>query len=260
MNGSRLSLLVAIALAVACAGEAPEPEVPDAASAAAGPAAGSALLALHRYNPTSDEAHLRFTEWLGELNAAVAAAGHPETQYRAWRVTGEQSGPYEYLFGSLWADRATYDHVHQSEGYLAVMAEVEAAGMEPIREEVYNQYVPVSPQAEAPAMPGDGPTFASVHFLNLAPGTEDDLVAMLEALNEAVAAAGHPETRYALWRVEGEQTGDYRYMFGSLWADRATYDAVHADPGYLEVQQAGADEYASLVTDEVYNRYERVTF
>ena len=51
---------------------------------------------------------------------------------------------------------------------------------------------------------------------------------MLDEFSEVVARAGHPETRYRVWKVTGEQAGDHAYLFGSAWVDRDVYDAVHA--------------------------------
>jgi hypothetical protein len=108
-------------------------------------------------------------------------------------------------------------------------------------------------------MPGEGPTLLATHLFNLPSAeSEQELVSMLEEFNAAVAAAGHPETRYTLWKVTGEQAGDYTYLFGSLWADREVYDAVHAHPAHQSLMETYGEAYQAMVGEEVYNQYERV--
>ena len=256
-------LLGCALLLTACGAESPPPEAVEPAEPAAAtePEQSPAFLALHVYNPTSDEAHEQFLARLGELNRAVASSGHPETQYRAWKVMGEQAGDYGYLFGSLWADRATYEAVHEHDDYKAVMARFEQEGFEPFEGEVYNQYVALNRSAtEPPPMPEGGPKLLALHRFNL-PSTaaEQQLAGILNDFTEAVGHAGHPETAYALWKVTGEQAGEFAYVFGSLWADQAAYDAAHEHADFQAVMETHEAAYQGLITEEVYNRYERLT-
>jgi len=263
MRRPSLVALVALILALAgCQGSSQEPADEAPADEAVVPAEpdGVPFLALHLYNPASDEAHQQFLGLLSELNAAVLSTGLSDTQYRVWKVIGDQSGEHGYLFGSIWADRAAYDTVHAHPAYQAVMEQYRASGMEPFASEVYNRYLLLNPAPDAGAdADGVEPTYLSFHLVNLASAEEEArLLDILEAGNAVVASAGHPETRYGLWKVTGEQTGDYAYMFGSLWADVATYDAVHALPEYEAFVAENGDAYAALVAGEVYNRYEPV--
>jgi hypothetical protein len=242
---------------VACAPETP-PEPAATAEAAAAPSSGPTFLSLHLYNPPSDEAHQRLLTLLDELNQAVARAGHPETRYVVWKVTGEQAGEHSHLFGSVWADRATYDAVHEHEDYRAVMAGAEEAGLEPFEGEVYNHYTAVEPSASAP-WPEGGPTYLSLHRFNLASAeAEAELASMLDEFSEVVARAGHPETRYRVWKVTGEQAGDHAYLFGSAWVDRDVYDAVHAHADYKALQEKHQEAYERLPSEQIYNKYERI--
>jgi quinol monooxygenase YgiN len=261
MNQRLLGVFGCIVLAAAC-GEAPQPEATEAQPGTTVPAtAGPSFLALHLYNPGSDSAHEELLGGLSDLNEAVAEAGHPETRYAVWRVTGEQAGDYAYLFGSVWADRSTYDAVHGHEAYTTVMSALEESGVGPMEDETYNRYEELSPRVADPSpMPEGGATFLALHLFNLpSADAEAELIAILEDFNAAVASAGHPETRYTLWKVTGEQSGDRSYLFGSLWADRAAYDAVHEDPAYQSMAETHGDAYRTLVLDEVYNQYELVT-
>jgi quinol monooxygenase YgiN len=253
-----LPLGCVLALAACAAEPPPEPVETTEAPEATAPPSGPTFLALHLYNPASDEAHQQFLTVLDELNQAVASAGHPETRYGVWKVTGEQAGEHSHLFGSLWADRATYDAVHEHADYKAVFAKFEESGLEPFEAEVYNRYTAVNPAGSGP-MPEGGLTFLSVHVFNLASAeAETQLVGMLNEFNEAVTAAGHPETRYRVWKVTGEQTGEHAYVFGSGWADRATYDAVHEHADYKALQEKHREAYERLMGEQVYNHYERI--
>jgi quinol monooxygenase YgiN len=246
---------------VACATETPpEPAETTEAPEATEPASGPSLLALHLYNPASDDAHQQFLTGLGELSQAVASTGHPETRYRTWKVTGEQDGDYGYLFGSLWADRATYDAVHEHDDYTAVVTQLEDSGLEALEEEVYNRYELLNPPTTPPApLPEAGPTFLSVHRFNLASAeAEQELVAMLEELSGAISEAGHPETQYGVWKVTGDRAGDHTYLFGSAWADRATYDTAHEHPSYKALQEKHEEAFKNLIDEQIYNKYELV--
>ena len=48
----------------------------------------------------------------------------------------------------------------------------------------------------------------------------------MASLNTAVARTGLAQTEYLVWTVMGEQAGPFSHVYGSLWPDRATYDAV----------------------------------
>lgn len=254
-----LVLLGGFLVPAACGTEAPETEA-AAESAPVATAAAPALLALHLYNPASEEAEARFIGGFRDLNQAIADAGHPETRYQAWKVTGEQAGDFAHLFGSIWTDRATYDAVHAHEAYTSAVAALEAAGIRPAENQVYNRYIELNPPASEPApMPEGASPLLALHLFNLpAAESEAEFISMLADLNAAIAAAGHPETRYTFWKVTGEQAGPRAYLFGSIWADRATYDAVHAHPAYTSVTATHQAAFERLVLDEVYNRYERV--
>ena len=250
-----------ILVLMACATETPpEPAETTEAPEASGQAPGFSFLALHLYNPASDEAHQQLLTALDGLSQAVASVGHPETRYRVWKVTGEQSGDHGHLFGSLWADRATYDAVHEHADYKAVMTKIEESGLEALEAEVYNRYTLLNPPTTPPpALPDEGPTFLSVHVFNLPSAeAEEQLVGMLDELSGAIANAGHPETRYGVWKVSGDQAGDYAYVLGSAWADRATYDTTHEHDDYKALQEQHEETYKSLVGDEIYNKYELV--
>ena len=256
-----LTLLGCLFVAAACDTGTPEPGTTDTGTAAAPDvASGPAFLTLHLYNPVSEAEHAQFLSNLTMLNRAVIEAGHPETQYTVWRVTGEQSGDHAYLFGSIWTDRAVYDAVHTHEAYLTATAAIEDTDTEPLVDEVYNRYVQLSPAVADPvAMPDTGPMLLALHRFNLSSAdSEGEFVALLEDLNEAVAAAGHPETRYSVWKITGEQTGDFGYLFASVWADRAAYDAVHAHPAYQDLTETRSGVFDALIVDQIYNQYELV--
>jgi quinol monooxygenase YgiN len=244
---------------VACATETPpEPAETTEAPEATEPASGPSLLALHLYNPASDDAHQQFLTGLGELSAAVASVGHPETRYRVWKVAGEQAGDHGHLFGSVWADRATYDAVHEHDDYKAVMAKLEDSGLEALEGEIYNKYTLQNPSTP-PASPMPDATYLSVHVFNLASAeAENELVGILEEFNGAISEAGYPQTRYGVWKVSGDQAGDHAYLSGSLWADRAAYDAAHEYPSYKALSEKHGDALEKLIPEEIYNKYELV--
>lgn len=81
---------------------------------------------------------------LGDVNAAVAEAGHPEIRYRLYRVVGKQAGNYDYMWESSWPSGAVYDKVHQSAAFQA--ATKKSRDMERLmKNETYNRYVEVTP-------------------------------------------------------------------------------------------------------------------
>ena len=148
MTIRRLFMLVLILGLSPAASESQPPETAKAPepTATKRPAAPP-FLAIHHYNPASDEAHRKLLGFLAELNEAVARTGLAKTEYVAWQVTGKQSGDFGYVFGSLWPDRATYDAVHEHEVYKAVVARFMETGLEPFAAELYNRYILLNPPA-----------------------------------------------------------------------------------------------------------------
>ncbi|MGE5814929.1 MAG: hypothetical protein ACM36C_10620 [Acidobacteriota bacterium] len=79
---------------------------------------------------------------LADLNAATAKAGYPEAKYRLYKVSGKQSGDFNYLFESSWPSGEVYQKVHTDPDWLAVAkkhSEIDALR----KGEIYNHYVEV---------------------------------------------------------------------------------------------------------------------
>ena len=152
--------------------------------------------------------------------------------------------------------------MHDHPDYKAAMERIEESGVEPIDEETYNRYVElgqetadssaVTTSAEEPA----DPRFLALHLFNLpSADAEQQLLAMLADFNQMLTDIGLPETRYNVWKVTGDQSGAYTYLFGSVWANRAAYDEAHEHPDYVAMQDEHREVYEALIPEEVYNRY-----
>ena len=260
----RTALLWSVLLLLAaCRSDADRVEPADTAVAEVETVAPDApLLALHLLQLDSDEQAVDLANRLDAFNTVVAEAGHPEIRYSVWRNTGERDTTYSHVFGSIWPDRATYDQVHALESYQTLLQE-QMEELEDITEnDTYGRYTfvraPGAPALDPPATAPEAPRFAALHLIDLAEGvTAVDLADTLETLNEAVAEAGHPETRYLVWENTGERDTTYGHVFFSVWADRPTYDAVHEH----EAWQTAADAIGppeALIADDTYLRLEEV--
>ena len=100
--------------------------------------------------------------------------------------------------------------------------------------------------------------FKAVHLVSL---TADDVTTLLSAIsdvNAVLASAGHPEIRYRLYKVVGQQAGDHAYMWESSWPSGAVYDDIHKNPEFLAAVKKHPIIERSR-TSEVYNRYVEVT-
>jgi len=86
----------------------------------------------------SQEAKLSRT--LVQFNQAIAKAGYPTAQYRLYKVTGNQRGPYTHLWEASWSGRAEYEKIHNLPSYQEASALLK--DLTPLmRDEVYNRFV-----------------------------------------------------------------------------------------------------------------------
>ena len=103
---------------------------------------------------------------------------------------------------------------------------------------------------------GPEPALKSLHLLNLpASVTEADFVAALSAMNAAVVEAGYPHAGYRLWKVTGEQTGDFTYLFEGNWPNQEAYDIIHSHPAYEGAGERFESFWEPVMEAQVYNRY-----
>jgi hypothetical protein len=80
--------------------------------------------------------------WMRDINAAIEKAGHKDVRYRLYKVTGKQSGRYEYLWESSWPSGQVYKAVHDSPEWKAVGSK--HPGLDQLlKDEIYNRYVEV---------------------------------------------------------------------------------------------------------------------
>ena len=100
--------------------------------------------------------------------------------------------------------------------------------------------------------------FRTVHLVALASAAEAAVLqAALEDVNAVMAQAGHPDVRYRLYKVVGEQAGPYNYLWESSWPGGEAYDKVHKSQEFIAVWKKHP-EVETLMKNEVYNRYVEV--
>lgn len=106
----------------------------------------------------------------------------------------------------------------------------------------------------------EGPAIKSVHLLNLPSDvSEADLAESLGKLNSGVAEAGYPEAGYSLWKVTGEQAGEYAYLWEGDWPSQEAYDAIHESESWQAATEATTEVYEALRPQHVYNRYTEIS-
>ena len=105
----------------------------------------------------------------------------------------------------------------------------------------------------------EGPPLKTVHLFNVASASaEAELLGALDEMNQAIAKEGYPQSRYRVWRVQGDQQGSKAYLWESTWPDRATYAKVHAAQSYQRAFERVRSAIEASVKDQVYNRYVEV--
>jgi len=102
---------------------------------------GAPFRTLHQFNLTTIGEETRLLAVLEEFNQLFAKLGYPEVRYRLWRVQEGGPGQLNYLYDSLWPDRATYDKVHQDSGYKALLEKHLPFLQQILKDEVYYKYV-----------------------------------------------------------------------------------------------------------------------
>lgn len=100
--------------------------------------------------------------------------------------------------------------------------------------------------------------FKAVHLVTLNDAQAATLLTGLTDLNAAVAKAGHPEIRYRLFKVTGQQAGTFNYLWESSWPSREVYQKVHDDSAY-KAAIGRHPNLQELLKEQVYNRYVEVT-
>ena len=100
--------------------------------------------------------------------------------------------------------------------------------------------------------------FKAVHLVTLNDAQATTLLTALTDLNAAVAKTGHPEIRYRLFKVTGQQAGTFNYLWESSWPSREIYQKVHDDSTY-KAAIARYPNLQDLMREQVYNRYVEVT-
>ena len=100
------------------------------------------------------------------------------------------------------------------------------------------------------------PSLKPVHLFNLPSDiSEAELLSILDAFNQVFNELGHPDICYRLWKVQGEQIGNYTYLWESTWPDRATYNEVHEADVYRTVIEQYRKTLEAALKDQVYNQY-----
>jgi hypothetical protein len=106
------------------------------------------------------------------------------------------------------------------------------------------------------AKQSESPALKSHHLLNLPVSiTEADVVEAFTYVNSAIAEAGYPDAGYRLWKVTGEQAGEYTYLWEGNWPSQSAYDSIHNLSVYTETGTRHQAVFEALMEVEVYNRY-----
>jgi hypothetical protein len=114
-------------------------------------------------------------------------------------------------------------------------------------------FVHVPSSSESPAIAS---ALKSHHLFNLPEGmTEAVLAGALQEINHAIAESGHPDAGYRLWKVTGEQSGEYSYLYEGVWPDQATYDAIHESESWNQAVERHGSTFVPVFESHVYNRF-----
>ena len=82
--------------------------------------------------------------------------------------------------------------------------------------------------------------YLTLHLANLSSEeAEQDMLAILDTFNQAIAEVGYPDVRYTLWEVDGQHEDFYAYIYYALWPDYATYREVQRQPAYVQLNRLG---------------------
>lgn len=104
--------------------------------------------------------------------------------------------------------------------------------------------------------PSAAPALKSHHLFNLPEGvTEGEMVEALREMNRAIADSGHPTAGYRLWKVTGEQAGEYSYLWEGVWPDQATYDAIHESESWQKTAERLGPLFEKVMEKQIYNRF-----
>lgn len=93
------------------------------------PAKEVPLKTVHLLNLPDGVTEAQVTAFIADLNRGVAAAGHPGSGYRLWKVQSSvilKNGgnekteyQYQYLWEGNWSSQADYDAIHKHDAYKA---------------------------------------------------------------------------------------------------------------------------------------------
>ncbi len=102
----------------------------------------------------------------------------------------------------------------------------------------------------------EGPAIKSHHLSNLPSDvSESDLAEALGIMNTGVAEAGYAESGYRLWKVTGDQAGEYAYLWEGNWPSQEGYAAIHESESWQAAAEANAEVFEAIFAEQVYNRY-----
>lgn len=116
--------------------------------------------------------------------------------------------------------------------------------------------IPLLLVVSASATQSASPAIKSHHLLNLpASITEAEFATLLHDLNAAIAEAGYPDAGYRLWKVTGEQVGDYNYLWEGNWPSQEAYDGIHDHTAYVAAVDRLRSTFEAMEEHHIYNRY-----
>ncbi|MUP47222.1 hypothetical protein E0K83_15890 [Gramella sp. BOM4] len=74
---------------------------------------------LHLFKLPDGVSEKQLSDFLKEMNQAISKEGYPNAGYHLYRVTDDHN-EYKYFMEGVWPDQATYDKIHESEGWKAM--------------------------------------------------------------------------------------------------------------------------------------------
>ncbi len=77
----------------------------------------TAFKTIHMFNlgSTADENEL--IAILNQFNDHLVKLGHPESQYKLWKLSENEKGERTYLWESDWINKKVYDQIHENNDY-----------------------------------------------------------------------------------------------------------------------------------------------